>query len=256
MRRWSERRHLYRRRSIETAGAVLAILMLAATAPVAADGADWFGLPPLDFTIMSEDAQSAIGHAHYGGERVPGGLLVHGESRYYDGQYDIESEKIVAPMPGSWHLAEYRHSFFNADGSPLRALRADFASGDAICVEFAAGKENDRADRLTIPPDTVAGGSVLIAMQVLLRAGDFEAHELRILTCAPGPKVIDLDLKAPAAELWAPYGKPAMRVDATPDFGVFSFLIAPFAPKVDFWFDSSDLMEPGGRDASAVLPRP
>ncbi|HUO03677.1 MAG TPA: hypothetical protein VMU16_00640 [Candidatus Binataceae bacterium] len=240
-----------RKRLFIAAGFALMALPLLSRTATGGDGVDWLGLQPQDFVIVSPDTKTAIGRGHYNGDRFPGGITLHGENRFTDGQYDLEDETIIAPAPGTWRLTQYSHSFFNADGSPQRVARADLTSGYAVCQDFTSGTERDRAERLTIPSGTIAGGSISISVQLLYRAGDLDARDLHIFACAPGPKVIDLDLKTPTADVWQLYGKPTMRVDATPDFGVLSLLVAPFAPKVDFWFDSQNRWNLVG----AELPR-
>ncbi len=97
--------------------------------------AEAFNFPPSDFEILSADSGQLIGHGHYRVEQAPGSLILHGENRYLNGEYDLEEDHLTTePGAALPTLVTFRHDFFNADGTLLLVARLDSKTGTAICA--------------------------------------------------------------------------------------------------------------------------
>src|SRR5271166_5103463 len=98
----------------------LVITMLCVTmAAFAADGADAFNLTNTDVTIFNPETRQVLGHGHYKVTRLDGAIAFDGENRFLDGEYDHEVQRVDLSTGSTPPiLADYEHSFFNADGSP------------------------------------------------------------------------------------------------------------------------------------------
>jgi len=197
--------------------------------------------PPTDFTIYSPDGTQTLGSSHYYIEQVPGGeiAILHGEDRYLDGGYDIESERLQLDHNGGFPaLLEFDHTFFAADGSPTMRGHADLRSGLASCDKYGAGTIPSAPQQVTFPPDTYAGASLLIPLQSFLGAGNIDKLHLHAFSCTPGPRVFAITASVDANPVpKALFSDSLVKVDAHPDFGWITFLVQPFVPKLDAWFD-------------------
>jgi hypothetical protein len=195
--------------------------------------------PPTDFTIYNPDGTQKLGSAHYYVEQVPGGeiAILHGEDRYLDGGYDIETEHLQLDHHGGYPtLVEFDHSFFNAKGALTIRGHADLRTGLASCD--GAGSAPSAPQQITFPPDTYAGASLLIPLQSFLDEGDVEKLHLHAFTCTPGPRVFAITASVDANPMPKPlFSEALIKVDAHPDFGWITFLVKPFVPKLDAWFD-------------------
>jgi hypothetical protein len=198
--------------------------------------------PPSNFDILSVDTGKLIGHGRYTLERVTGGVLVRGENRYLAGEYDLEEDRMVAteerPLPV---LTNFRHSFYRPDGTLLMEGRMDADSGVGSCGVDQAGKLSVKSEQFQFPPDTYAGVSILVPIQDFLRRGEGSGiMKLHVFTCAPGPRLPSVDVAPlPKTVAWPHYPGALIETDIKADFGFFTFVIAPFIPKLAAWFDPS-----------------
>jgi len=222
------------------AAVVLALTLTCARAAIAADALNF---PPSDFDILNADNQQLIGHGHYTVDQSAGAIVLHGENRYLNGEYDTEEDKLTtggdSPLPV---LHSFRHDFFNADGSPSIAARVDTETGEGVCGKAELGKLELTSEQLKFPADTFAGASVLIPIQDLISHGDREGVlKLHVFHCAPTPKLIAVDAKRePLMQPWIHYpGGNLEKIDIKPNFGFFTVVIQPFIPKLAAWFDAS-----------------
>ena len=56
--------------------------------------------------------------------------------------------------------------------------------------------------------------------------------------CVPGPEIFGVETSAPdRPEHWPLYPGDLVRLDMRPDLGALNFLIAPFMPTMDAWFN-------------------
>ena len=218
------------------------IAAIVAAAPALTRGqrafaADILNFPPASFTIVSPDTNSAIGQLRYTSEITPTGAIVHGESRFNDGQSDIETSRLQSSPGGQLPvLVEFDHSFFDKSGTLIRRGHANLQTGTASCFVASGGVTNPN-QALDFPPDTWAGASVLIPIQYFLRSGETDNQHLHVFTCAPDPRVLPIDVQIEATPVsWPLYGHDAVRVDVKPDFGWLNVIVAPFVPKLHAWF--------------------
>jgi len=223
---------------------LLAALALASCAPVTV---------PLVFSKVTEVPpgeklpidglwlhQSTTVQGSFGTQAVPssGRIVVRGESRFLNGDYDVEVSKMkmVAgrPLPV---LIEFEHVFYNPDGSIFALARANFATGAASCTSRKGGSETVRKDNLDSSSDTYAGATIIIAIQHYARKGEPEPFRIHAFNCAPGPRVLPLEISFGGPERW-PYGSGvAVRTDVVPRFGWWDIVIRPFLPPLNVWFD-------------------
>jgi hypothetical protein len=222
---------------------LFAAVVLALACARAAIAADALNFPPSEFDILNADNEQLIGHGHYTVDQSAGALVLHGENRYLNGEYDTEEGKLTTggdrPLPV---LRSFRHDFFNADGSPSMAARIDIETGEAVCGKTELGKLELKSEQLKFPADTFAGASVLIPIQDFISHGDRTGVlKLHVFNCAPTPKLIAVDVKRePGVQAWVHYPPGGLeKIDIKPNFGFFTVVLQPFIPKLAAWFDAS-----------------
>jgi hypothetical protein len=193
------------------------------------------------FKILSPDGKQTIGTTHFMTSRGNSIEEIKGETVYVDGQHDSEDEHLSLrgdrALP---KLDSYVHAFFNSDGSLLMVDTLDAKSGIASCTKYASGGAKVRRSKLDVPADSFAGASGLMTIVGWLRQGSREIrfHEF---ACAPGPAIFSVEASLPASsEHWPLYPGSLARLDMRPDLGALNFLIAPFLPRIDAWFNPSD----------------
>jgi hypothetical protein len=215
----------------------LAILIIVAGAHLALAAPITF--PATNFAILNPGTSATIGQSRYSIQTIDGGAILHGLSRYYDGQSDVETGKLRLGVGDDLpKLVEFDHTFYNADGSIQARAHADLISGASTCTTTTGGTTSDTSDVLQFPEDTWAGASIVIPIQRFLSAGEKDLPSLHAFNCAPGPKIFALSLQTdPGVAVWTPYGASAMRVEVRPDFGWFNVVVAAFVPKLHVWFD-------------------
>jgi len=217
-------------------------ILLALTCSRAANAAEALNFPPSDFDILSADSGQLIGHGHYSVDQTASTLILHGENRYLNGEYDTEEDKLAV---GEDHpLLSFRHDFFNADGSPSIVARLDTETGLAVCGKTEAGKLDLKTEQFKFPNDTYAGASALIPIQNFVSHGDRgELLKLHVFSCAPLPKLIAVDVKPHSrTQTWVEYPGDLERIDIKANFGFWTIVIQPFIPKLAAWFDPSQDM--------------
>lgn len=220
---------------------VIAAFVLAAS--LAAGGlapADAFvDTAPQTFKILSADGQRMLGHANYQIRVAPGGAVLTGENRYLDGEHDVERDVIkIVGTDGVPTLVSFERSFFNADGSPKYASRADLGSGAAACTSYEDGLARTMNRRMEFAPDTYAGASAVVALEHALRRG-MRAMGFHFFDCAPGPTVVAVTADPPAeGRNWRFYPSSRLaQVDVTAELGWLGSLIEGLVPHRAIWFD-------------------
>lgn len=221
--------------------AIVAIALTWAVAPPAFC-ADALSFSPTSFTILNPDTGVAVGRSQYDVDETADGATLHGVNSFYDDQSDVETSLLDSRAGGEPKLIEFDHTFFNPDGSILVRGHLDTKTGAATCIDNTGGQKRTRATVLSVPDNTWAGASIVIPIQGFLRAGGCgSAHSLNVFSCAPGPKIFAVTVKAdPKNAPWTPYGAEALRVEIRPDFGVLNLIVASFVPKLHAWFDPND----------------
>lgn len=219
--------------------AALAGSLAARSAPAVAAQASLLGVGSPDFVILSPDGARQIGTARYSVIRRGSALILLGKNRYEGGQYDIERMRLVPSGSGELpRLVDFNHVFYSSAGHVLIEAHADFATGLASCIDRRGGTAKMEAARLDFPRGTWAGASVLLPIQRFLRDGGHGKLSLNDFACAPGPKVVAVEVNPDPAPMRLPgYLPGAVEVDAKPDFGWLDFIAAPFVPKLHAWFD-------------------
>lgn len=204
--------------------------------------ADALSFPPTSFTILDPDTGVAVGRSQYHVDETPDGATLHGVNSFYDDQSDVETSLLDSHAGGEPKLIEFDHTFFAADGSIVVRGHLDLKSGAATCIDNTGVQKRTRATVLSVPEHTWAGASIVIPIQAFLRAGSRGSPQsLNVFSCAPGPKIFAVTVKAdPHDAVWPVYGAEALRVEIRPDFGVLNLLIASFVPKLHAWFDPND----------------
>ena len=202
--------------------------------------------PPSDFDILNADNHELIGHAHYTLDQRADAMTLHGESRYLDGEYDIEEDRLAPAgdiaLPA---LISFRHDFFDAHGTPTVAGRLDAQTGLGSCGKpDSSGIQEFDTEQLKVPPDSYAGSSVLIPIQNFIQqSGHAAVLKLHVFNCAPGPKLIAVDVKPQATpDSWPEYPGELQRADIRANLGFWTVMIKPFLPKLAAWFDPSQNM--------------
>lgn len=200
---------------------------------------------PADLDIYDAEVKRLIGHASYRAQASEGGETIKGEYRYFDGQWDVEEERLrqsaTEALP---QMIEFHRTFYGFDGKMQRRTTVDLQTGEASCEVF--GDESNRGGEihsanLSFPADTFAGASLLIPFQVSLRDPVSDRVKFHVFTCLPEPRVIAIDTplnREPSS--WPLYaGGTAVKLEVQPDLGLgfFNVLAMPFLPKISAWFD-------------------
>jgi hypothetical protein len=201
----------------------------------------WYAFEPVDLTIYSADRHQVLGHSHYELTSVEGGAEIRGEARYLDGESDVERDRIEFSTPEERPtLASFSHVFFLADGRLRMRAQADLKSGVASCDRYGDSGPLTVTETLDFPRDTYAGVTTLIPIEYGLLHGVRSGIRFHVFTCAPKPRVLELDATADLSETqWAAYSGNLVRMRVRPDFGWITLLASPFLPKFYEWFDSS-----------------
>lgn len=198
------------------------------------------GFGGLQFRILSPDGSRTIGSTSFRVLRNNSTQEIKGETRYLDGEQDSESELLyLGDGPLTPRLDSYQHSFFNADGTPYMLDTLDRKSGVASCTSYTAGKVKVRKSHLEIPVNSFAGASGLLMVVNGLRQGlrDISFHSF---ACVPGPEIFSVKASLPdRSQRWPFYPGDLVRLDMRPD-GPLTFLLTPFLPTMDAWFNPND----------------
>ena len=228
--------------------ALLAALSLIAFAAVSANAAALNAasaadsdLNHLQFNILSPDGKRTIGSTRFTVLRNNSTEEIKGETRYLDGDRDIEDERLdLDGTRSTLKLDSYEHSFFNADGTLHMVDALNTKSGAASCTSYTSSSKKVRKSQLDVPADSFAGASGLIMMVASLRHGSREIR-FHAFACAPGPELFSVKASLPVRpERWPFYSGNLFRLDMRPDLGALNWLIAPFIPTMDAWFNPSD----------------
>jgi hypothetical protein len=236
---------------------VTAVAMLTVIIPVHALAANIDFPPNAEFEIHNQASQ-VIGHTGY--TVTPDGpnvMLVKGENRFFDGQFDIENSRVedregdqLPVMISSQHL------FYSASKVLQQGSQADFRAGSATCYERADGGVTPVTAKLDFPPDTYAGAAVVIPMRHYLREGRRSEIKLHAFNCIPGPKVMAIMASANPPAAWGKYPGELVQMTVKPDFGWLNVLVAPFVPEIRPWFNPSADWDFVGGDFSRYYKGP
>jgi hypothetical protein len=199
------------------------------------------GFGGLQFKILSSDGNRTLGSTRFTVLRNNSTEEIKGETRYIDGERDTENELLyLGDGRLTPRLDSYRHSFFNADGTPYMLDTLDRKSGIASCTSYAAGKSKVRKSQLDIPANSFAGASGLLMVVESLRQGLREIS-FHAFACVPGPEIFSVKASLPdRSQRWPLYPGDLVRLDMRPDLGPLTFLLAPFMPTMDAWFNPND----------------
>jgi hypothetical protein len=191
----------------------------------------------IEYTIMSRDGRSALGHGRYTIDREKDAIALRGESHYTSGEYDIETELLSPGFPGALPtLEKFDHTFYSAAGTVTRTAHADLTTAYASCTDASANLEP--AQTLDFPSDTWAGASVLIPIQHFLQNGGQGDLQMNVFSCTAKPGIYAVIVSvASQASGWPWSPSDAVQVDVKPHFGWFDVFIAPWVPKLNAWFD-------------------
>jgi len=227
--------HLLPARNRRLVKALAALLALGFSAPVFA--ASLLDAVSMDFTIMSPDGRTTLGHGRYTIDREKNALALHGESRYTSGEYDLETDLLSPGFPSTLPtLEKFDRIFYSAQGTVTRSARADLTTAYASCTDAASSFEEART--LDFPSDTWAGASVLIPIQHFLQNGGEGELLMNVFNCTSKPAIYEVIVSvASQASQWPYSPSDTVQVDVKPHFGWFDVLIAPWMPKLNAWFD-------------------
>ena len=194
-------------------------------------------LQTLELKVLSADGRQTIGSTRFTVSSDRSSETIKGETRYLDGQHDNEEERIQL-VNGALRLEKYEHSFFGADGATTMVDKLDTESRIATCSRREDGKMKVRRSQVDFPADTFGGGSQLQFVMAKLREGPRKI-DFHGFACIPGPRVFHVTASVPErAERWPFYPGDLIRLDLRPDLGAgLNFLIAPFLPRTEAWFD-------------------
>jgi len=218
---------------------LLAILSPGLSAPVS--GAAVPELSGGDFTILSPGTSTVIGHAHYSIDHAGSDDVLSGESRFLDGEYDVETNVLETASPGvTPALAAYQHRYYSRGGALQMDMRLDVKSGRALCSRYDGAEAETQSANLSLPADTYAGASLLIPIAYGLLRNQPDQITAHFFTCAPGPRLLAVQTNSRAGIRWPHYDGEACAVDVRPKLGWWDILIEPFVPKIRVWFDPAD----------------
>jgi hypothetical protein len=223
------------------AALLLAVLGFSGGAASAAGGRSALDFAPADYTILSPDGATILGHTHYSIEALGNIDVLRGENRYLDGEYDRETDRLELSAPDAPPiLAAYEHDYFDRNGFPTLVTRADLKAGAAECVRYENGRPTSVTGTFDFPSDTFAGASLLIPIVYRLRADSSRPIYLHAFSCVPDPRVLRVEAKPGESAKWPLHQGEALAVDVRPSFGWWDLLLEPLLPKLQAWFDPAD----------------
>ena len=200
--------------------------------------------PPTTFTIYPPQGQRVVGQGHYELKRLADNkVVIYGENRYRDGEYDIENDVLDLNSAAEWpSMVSFQHDFYNSNGSLKVSGSADVRTGQATCVANESGSERRYTASLAFPSDTYAGAALLVPIQLALAEHKTFPIRMHLFNCAPETHVVALEVHvSPADNHWQFYpDQQLVQAEAEPDFGFWNFLIAPFVSEVYAWFDPAN----------------
>jgi hypothetical protein len=202
-------------------------------------------MSPSEFNILNADTGVLVGHGKYSAIEDAHGFELRGDNRYLDGAYDIEQDRLQI-VDGKPLLRQFKHSFFLKGGAPESEARVDVDSSLGSCVYYHGANATRDDAKLDFSRDTFAGMTVLLPIQEFLRTRrDGAKLRLHVFNCAPGPKLLTVEVIPEAAPTrWVHYpGRALDQIDIKPDFGWLNFVILPFVPKLAAWFDPTNNWE-------------
>lgn len=216
------------------------MLAVSATNAVAVD-ANAFDFRALQLKVLSRDGKDTIGTTRFTVSRDDASEEIKGETRYTDGEHDNESERLSVSNADSLpRLEAYEHSFYNANGTIQMVDTLDAKTGLASCTTYSGGEGNARRSQLEVPADSFAGASELMMVVASLRRGIREI-KFHAFACVPGPRIFAVEASLPdRSEHWPFYPGDLIRLDMRPDLGALNFILAPFMPTMDAWFDPGE----------------
>ena len=201
-----------------------------------------FNFPATNLTIFSTVDRRMIGRGRYSSAKIGSTDLIRGENKYLDGAHDIELD-YLKPEPSGYSpiLVRHEYSSFNSDGSPQFDESLDPASGFASCAQNVNGTKRVYRATLEVPSDTYAGATQLMLIVSRLRRGVRQTVSFHSFNCVPAPKIFLISVTIPSQrEEWPMYPGRLIKLEIQPNFGWLNALIAPFLPKLSFWFDPQD----------------
>ena len=185
---------------------------------------------------MSADGRVTLGHGRYTIDREKEAIVLHGESRYTSGDYDIETSVLAPGLAGGLpSLQKFDHVFYSPEGSITRASHADLTTGIASCSDTIAQVE--QSGTLEFPPNTWAGASVLVPIQQFLQSGGGDPLQMNVFNCTSKPGIYSVTVNEDARATSWPYPSNEVQVNVKPHFGWYDMFLAPFIPKLNAWFD-------------------
>lgn len=192
------------------------------------------------FSIYDASTDQPIGQGTYAITREGDADTLVVRSRYWDGAYEVETEKLTSAPSGAAVLLHYEHAFFALDGSKQRLATADISSGRAACVTYGHDGANLTAT-LHFPPDIYAGASVLVPVRDRLSHRRDDPFTLHVFNCSPDPEVLEIRVHAqPTPGPWSHYPGQLITVDLHPHLGWYDAVVSLFVPTTRFWFDPQD----------------
>lgn len=200
-----------------------------------------FDLSATNVTIFAPDSQRVIGDGHYHLTHLDGLDVVEGEDKYLDGEYDRE-EQHLRPSVGGLPpvLVDYKHRYFNADGTPQYEESLDARTGNASCKFFGSSVPDIHDTSVEVPADTYAGATQLMLLVGRLReaAPNITFHSFN---CIPEPRIVAVKATPMSGPVtWPMYPGNLVKMEMKPDFGWLNVVLAPFIPRVFAWFDPAN----------------
>lgn len=197
--------------------------------------------PAAHFKILASDGKALLGHASYRVEEHGDNILLIGDSRYLDGEYDIERDELkLAGSTKTPKLISFEHTFFNPDGSRKLAGNANLQTGKSSCISYEHGQARPLTANMSFSPNTYAGASIILALEHALTA-DKREFTFKVFDCAPGPKLVSVMATwSEKRSAWSMYPGKLMKVEVTADLGWFGELLDRFLPHRSTWFASDD----------------
>lgn len=193
------------------------------------------------FKILSSDGKVLLGHSSYRVESHTNRIVLIGENRYSDGEYDIERDELkLVGTTGMPKLISFEHTFFKPNGSRKMAGRADLRTGHASCITYEDGVARTLSARFALSADIYAGASAVLALEHALTSGKVETT-FQVFDCVPEPKVVSVVASwSDVLSEWSLYPGKLMKVEVTADLGWLGTFLDGFLPHRTAWFVSND----------------
>jgi hypothetical protein len=218
---------------------LLALVLWLGPTGAAAESSVWLPLPDAFEAVQAdtydEVSGERVGNAELSMQRTPEGLVRMSARTGIDGAARTELSALLEPNEAgdALRLLTQRSESHDESGISLGVLSIDHRKGTARCG-VPAGTEK-AAKTVELPADDRVVNVPLNLLFHELVLGETDEVSFQVLLCRFGARIVNAKAKVAGGDAAA--GAGLIEVQYNMDFGMLSSVVAPFMPRLSFWFD-------------------